>query len=99
MTLNEESTKHDIADIVAGELQVSRATAYDMMREALREVDTTEERYENMHDTIRQAIEWIAEAPEYRKISAGKMISILIDVLHGKDNVAIKYRSRATEDC
>lgn len=29
----------DIADIIAGELKVSRGTAYDMMREALKEVD------------------------------------------------------------
>jgi hypothetical protein len=32
----------DIADIIAGELKVSRATAYDMMREALREASPVE---------------------------------------------------------
>ena len=29
----------DIADIIAGELKVSRGTAYDMMREALKDVE------------------------------------------------------------
>jgi hypothetical protein len=32
----------DIADIIAGELKVSRGTAYDMMREALREASPVE---------------------------------------------------------
>jgi hypothetical protein len=32
----------DIADIIAGELKVSRSTAYDMMREALREASPVE---------------------------------------------------------
>jgi hypothetical protein len=33
----------DIADIIAGELKVSRGTAYDMMREALREASPVQE--------------------------------------------------------
>jgi hypothetical protein len=32
----------DIADIIAGELKVSRGTAYDMMREALKEASPVE---------------------------------------------------------
>jgi hypothetical protein len=32
----------DIADIIAGELKVSRGTAYDMMREALKEAQPVE---------------------------------------------------------
>jgi hypothetical protein len=33
----------DIADIIAGELKVSRGTAYDMMREALKEASPVQE--------------------------------------------------------
>lgn len=33
----------DIADIIAGELKVSRATAYDLMREALKEAASMQE--------------------------------------------------------
>lgn len=33
------SDAHDIADLIAGELKVSRGTAYEMMREALSKVD------------------------------------------------------------
>jgi hypothetical protein len=33
----------DIADIIAGELKVSRGTAYDMMREALEEASPVQE--------------------------------------------------------
>lgn len=33
----------DIADIIAGELKVSRGTAYDMMREALKEAAPSQE--------------------------------------------------------
>ncbi len=33
----------DIADIIAGELKISRATAYDLMREALKEAAPVQE--------------------------------------------------------
>ena len=37
--LDNLKAQHDIADIIAGELKVSRGTAYDLMREALAEAE------------------------------------------------------------
>jgi hypothetical protein len=45
---------HDIADIIAGELGVSRGTAYDMMREVLKEASPAQE---PMHPEIKKMYE------------------------------------------
>jgi hypothetical protein len=57
----------DIADIIAGELKVSRGTAYDMMREALKEASPVEpvakvhRHGESSNGTPWHGIKWLDE--------------------------------------
>ena len=54
----------DIADIIAGELKVSRGTAYDLMREALKQTEqpaVQDERYNALLDDYRAVLDTLDE--------------------------------------
>ena len=59
----------DIADIIAGELKVSRGTAYDMMREALKEAFPVQEPVaQSLKDAVFTVIEGFNIPHDVRKI-------------------------------
>ena len=69
----------DIADIIAGELKVSRWTAYDMMREALAEAQPQQE-----------SVEWIEPTPDFYISELSRNTIRFHNAVHGRQEFSKK---------